>query len=254
MNIDLHYSVETLDSVDETFKRFFVPSDKFYYGKYAYKAVFATPEYAESQLKEIFGYADNVAADDYFKLQLHSYVGVPRNSDDSNRPNHIEEKVISKQSTRLAPNHHTLYFKSLNDLKLTINEFKDSVYEIYGPLNKTHYDLLLSKNYRCEVRDRLWYNKYDYRAFMHLPYRASLSYTSDQKTAKMDEIVSFLKENLDTNSLKFFGSPSTSIFNYSYRSSFVDFYTRSEEFDKIYPFLTMMFNDWRVVITKAYIK
>lgn len=254
MNIDLHYSVETLDALDSSFDDFLVPSDKFYYGKYAYKAVFATPVYPESVLKEFFGYADNVAANDYFKMQLHSYVGVPREHDDSNKPDYIEEKIITKQPARLTPNHHTLYFKSLNDLKLTINEFKDSVHEIYGPLNKTHYDLLLSKNFRCEVRDRLWYNKYDYRAFMHLPYRASMSYTSDQKNAKMDEIVSFLKENLDTNSLKFFGPHGSSMFNISYRSSFVDFYTRSEEFDKIYPFLTMMFNDWRVVITKAYIK
>lgn len=250
MNIDLHYSVETLDTIDDRFKSFLVPSDKFYYGKYAYKVTFKTPVYEAGLLEDLFGYSDNVAANDYFKLQLHSYVGVPREHDDSNKPDYIEEKIITKPSSKSALDQHTLYFKSLNDLKSTLNTFEGTVKEIYGPLNKTHYDLLLNKNFRCEVRPRLWYNKYDYRAFIHLPYKLSYRISPEEKNDKMAEIVEFLKENLSDNDLRFYSTNTP----YVYRSSFIDFYARSEAFDQIYPFLSMMFNDWRIVITKAYIK
>jgi len=248
MNINLHYSVEPLDTLNECFNAFLVPSDKFYYGKYAYKVTFKTPVYDASILEEFFGHSDNVAANDYFKLHLHSYLGVPREHNDSNKPAHIEEKIITKSAA--VADEHTMYFKSLNDLKSALHTFGGAVKEICGPLNKVHYDLLLHKNFRCEVRSKLWYNKYDYRVFAHPARRYARAPACEPDANTATEIVSFLKENLDANDLRVYGYSTISKFKHTS----IEFYTNSVAFDKIYPFMTMMFADWRIVVTKAYIK
>lgn len=247
MNIDLHYSVKPLDTLDECFNAFLVPSERFYYGKYAYKVTFKTPEYDAGILENFFGYSDNVAANDYFKLHLHSYLGIPREHNNANKPDYIEEKIITKLAASL--DEHIVYFKSLNDLKLALHSFGSAVNEICGPLNNVHYELLLHKNFRCEVRSKLWHNKYDYRVFIHLN-KTAIARTAnglrcDPANTKK-EIVNFLKENLGANNLRVYGTNNF--------SRTIDLYTNSEAFDQVYPFLIMMYNDWRVVVTKAYIK
>ncbi len=62
------------------------------------------------------------------------------------------------------------------------------------------------------------------------------------------EIIEYLKENIPYDSLKLTGS------SYDRQTSnFLDFFTESEHFDLAYPFLSMMYNDWRIIVTKAYI-
>lgn len=248
-NINLHYSVETLDTLPSSLRQFIRPSDKIYYGRYAYKVSFVTPDTPSHVLMDEYGCDSEVEKERYFRNQLFSYVGIPRAKDNTNQPAYIEETVIHKQKTREdAVGIHSLYFKSLNDLKTTVDKFGDQLRLIEGPINKVHLDLLLSNNYRCEVRSTKWYRKYDYRISMYLPYRLNLRYSAQEKNNQKIEIIEYLKENIPYDSLKLTGS------SYDRQTSnFLDFFTESEHFDLAYPFLSMMYNDWRIIVTKAYI-
>lgn len=256
MNTDLHYSVETLDKLDPTYKNFLVPSDKIYYGKYAYKVTFVTPSVLPPDIEFELGPKNSTRTlEKHFRDKLYQYVGAPRAQDDSNRPEHIEDKVIARQKHTKPLCKQFVYFRSLNDLNKIIVEFKDSIESIEGPISQTHLDLLLSKQFRCEVRNNLWYKKYDYKVYMFLPYRTAYSYTKDQKKTEIREIYDFLKENLPDDSLRVTNMGVMHMGNYQYNSSnSLDFYSKSEQFDTIYPFISMMFNNWRMVVTKAYIK
>lgn len=250
MNTDLHYSVETLDKLDPAYKTFLVPSDKIYYGKYAYKITFVTPDSLPPEEVELGVNTTKHTLERHFRNKLFLYVGAPREHDDSNKPDHIEEKIIARQKDSNPLCKQFIYLRSFNDLNKVVEEFKDNIETIEGPISQTHLDLLLSRQYRCEVRTNLWYKKYDYKVYMYLPYRTSYNYTKEQKHIKAGEIYKFLKENLTDDSVRI---SATSAGNYN-SGNYLDFYTKSELFDPIYPFLTMMFNDWRLVVTKAYIK
>jgi hypothetical protein len=248
-NINLHYSVDTLDTLPEDLKQFIRPCDRVYYGRYAYKVSFVTPDIPSHILMDKYGYDSEVERERYFRDQLFEYVAIPRYKDNSNCPKYLEENVIHKQrSGGLANDVHSLYFKSFNDLKTTVDKFRDNLYSIEGPINKVHLDLLLSNNYRCEVRPSKWYKKYDYRVSMFMPYKMNLKYTVQEKVGQKLEILTYLKDNISNDSLRFTGS--------SYdrtTSNFLEFFTESEQFDLAYPFLSMMYNDWRIIVTKAYI-
>lgn len=249
-NIDLHYSVETLDKLDPVYNNFIIPSDKIYYGKYAYKVTFATP--GTFNLEDYTDTKEGLRLlETHFRDRLYQYIGAPREHDDSNRPEHIEEKIIARQKDAEPLCKQFIYLRSFNDLIKVISEFKDYIEIIEGPVSQTHFELLLSKQYRCEVRTCLWYKKYDYKVSMFLPYRTAYGFTKEEKRAKIAEIVDFLKENLSSEAFK-----TTGITNFYYHTSsnFLEFYTKSESFDVIYPFISMMFNDWRLIVTKAYLR
>lgn len=249
MNTDLHYSVQTLDTLDSAFKKFIAPSDKIYYGKYAYKVTFLTP--TTFDLVDYTNTKEGIRLlEMHFRDRLYQYIGAPREHDDSNKPEHIEEKIIARQKDAEPLCKQFIYLRSLNDLKKVVDEFVDHIETIEGPISKTHLDLLLSKQYRCEVRAGLWYKKYDYKVSMFLPYRTAYGFTKEEKRAKVLEVFEFLKENLSSDAFK-----TTGLLGYHLNSTnFLEFYSKSEAFDAIYPFISMMFNDWRLIVTKAYIR
>lgn len=78
-----------------------------------------------------------------------------------------------------------------------------------------------------------------------MPYRGTWNMTKQDKLNKNNEIINFLKENLPAENLKIYS-------NGSFPGN-VQFFTNSEQFDPVYPFLNMMYNEWRVIVTKAYI-
>ena len=240
MNINLHYSVDTLDTLPAKYQSFCRPSDGIYYGRYAYKATFVVPETPSHILMDMYGDDSPLEHYRYFKKQLFDYCVIPRRPDQSNKPDYLEENIISKNRS---DNSITLYFKSKNDLITVVNKFYDDLAVIVGPLSRTHLDLLQSRNYRCEVRTQNWYKKYDYKVYMFMPYKATWQMTKQDKINKHEEIINFLKENVPAHSLKFYGTFAGSI----------QFFTTSEHFDPAYPFLNMMYNEWRVIVTKAYI-
>jgi len=248
-SINLHYSVETLDTLPSSLRQFVRPSDKIYYNRYAYKASFVTPDIASHILMDEYGCDSENEKERYFRNQLFSYVGIPRTKNNENQPPYMEENVIHKQKDGHGSGDiHSLYFKSFNDLKTTVDKFCDYLHLIEGPINKVHLDLLLSNNYRCEVRPSKWYRRYDYRISMYLPYRLNMKYTAQDKMNQKIEIMEYLKDNIPQDSLKLTGS------SYDRQTSnFLEFFTESEHFDLAYPFLSMMYNDWRIIVTKAYI-
>lgn len=242
MNINLHYSVDTLDTLPEKYQGYCRPSAGIYYGRYAYKASFVVPDTPSHVLMDMYGCDSPAEQTRYFKKQLFDYCAIPRSSDQSNKPDYLEENIIFK---RTSGDLLTLYFKSKNDLTNVVDHFFDNLAVIVGPLSKTHLDLLESKNYRCEVRTSKWYRKYDYKVYMFMPYRSTLNMTKHDKLAKNNEIINFLKENIPAENLKVYS-------NGSFPGN-VQFFTTSEQFDPVYPFLNMMYNEWRVIVTKAYI-
>jgi hypothetical protein len=251
-NIDLHYSVDVLDTLDSRYKPFIVPSDKIYYGKYTYKLTLDTPDVLPSQFTDAISdknYPQDKLKEFLFRDALYNFIGAPRNHDNSNQPPHLEDRVITRHLFTEPVSKQVIYFKSLNDLKVVLENFNFCIDTIAGPMTRTHLDLLISKQYRCEVRENLWYKKYDYKVYMFIPYRSAFGFTKEEKHSKVKELLDYIIENLPPESFK-----SISVAAGSTMSSYIDFYTKSEHFDQLYPFISMMYNDWKLIVTKAYIK
>jgi len=111
---------------------------------------------------------------------------------------------------------------------------------VCGPVSNEHLDLLFSPNLLCESKSKLWYNKYDCKIESWLPLKIRLNLLNNYDPIPPDEVVVYLKENIDVHVTK-----------HRFRSFCSTMYCSFDEFVNILPFVKMVYPENRLVITKA---
>ena len=210
MNLNLHHSVVPLG--DESSKFEIVPSDTIYYNHYAYKIVFDSSNYASN----------------------HSFIEEFNEFADSNLNSNWRLIRGKKKDNSLY-----CYLKSFDDYEFTTTVYNSIITSVYGPVNTEHLNLLTSREYAVEVRKSLWFNRYDGKIYIFLPYRAAYGISQEVRKAKYKEILAMIEENMPAYSYKHLYDGSS------------DIYVSLDDFNKFYPFLKMMYNDWVIRITKC---
>jgi hypothetical protein len=134
----------------------------------------------------------------------------------------------------------SLFVTSYADVLATLAAYGDAVSYVCGPVSDEHLDLLFSPNLLCESKSKLWYNKYDCKIESWLPLKIRLNLLNNYDPIPPDEVVVYLKENIDVHIIK----P-------RYRSYCTIMYCSFDEFVNILPFVKMVYPENRLIITKA---
>ena len=195
-----------------------LPSNSIYFRRYPYKVVFnlkfdPTKKYREQLLN--------------FKLDLTNFI--------EDVLKHPTRQLISSELP-------SLFIKDYKDLLLTISMYKDVVHQVCGPISTEHLNLLFSSNYKCQSKDRLWYNMYDCKIETWLPMRYRHSYVSPSKedAEEIKSVINYIKDNINAHIPKHWtGRYTTTI------------YCKFDEFIEILPFLRLSYPTHTMLITKA---
>lgn len=199
-----------------------VPSNSVYFRRYPYKVVFEIPVDPNvswsKQLKT-------------FKLDLTGFT---------------EDMLNFPTRQYMASQQPSLFIQDYDDLTLTLAVYNNYVAEVRGPTSKDHLDLLFSSNFKCEGKNKLWYNMYDCKIEIWLPFKfRSYNYVKPDPADTNDghELVSYIQDNIDIHVPRSWASRySTTI------------YCKFDEFLAIYPFVKMSYPNHRIDITKAVVK
>jgi hypothetical protein len=117
----------------------------------------------------------------------------------------------------------SLYVKSVDDIKVLIVLFGESIVDISGPVSDQHLETLLDTRFKREIRKSLWFNQYNCKVFVMIPHHAwrqgdsinnVIDDISQQITIRVDEKLYRYKQDLWT-----------------------DFYCDFDEFAMILPFI-----------------
>lgn len=202
-----------------------LPSNSIYFNRYPYKVVFnlnldPTKQYREQLLN--------------FKFDL---------------TNFIEEVLEHPTRQLISTETPSLFIRDYKDLQLTLSVYKDQIQQVCGPISSEHLDLLFSRNYNCQAKDRLWYGIYDCKIETWLPikYRRSITYgrfasiVDDEEDAiEIKSLIHYIKDNINAHIPKHWtGRFTTTI------------YCRFDEFIEILPFLKLSYPKHTLMITKA---
>lgn len=199
-----------------------VPSNSVYFRRYPYKVVF-----------------DIHAQDDKpWLLQLMTFK--------SDLTVFAEDILKSPTRQYMACQNPSMFIQDYTDLKTTLVVYKDYITEVHGPTTKDHLDLLYSSNFKCQGKDKLWYNLYDCKIelwlpFKYRPYSFKHHSTPDEDdNTETRDLLNFMKENLNIHIPRSWaGKYSTTV------------YCKFDEFLGIYPFVKMSYPNHRIDITKA---
>lgn len=226
MNLNLHNSVSLLG--DESEGLTIIPSDKVYYGHYVYKIKFDISSYYNSEdNSKLFAY-DRFTSD-FLDFQY----------------SNLESKCINRTSkTDLLS--VDCYVHSFEDYKKIIIVFRSIIKSVFGPLSDSHLLDLKSNDYRIETRKNLWYKKYDAKVYGFLPYRTLIGYSKEHKAAKQLSLIEDLQQNIPEESIK--------LCRYTSQTSHsIELYTKVDDFNQYFPFLKLMYAEWRFIITKCHL-
>lgn len=202
-----------------------LPSNSIYFRRYPYKVVFnlkfdPTKNYREQLLN--------------FKLDLTNFI--------EDVLKHPTRQLISTETP-------SLFIRDYKDLLLTISMYKDVVHQVCGPISTEHLELLFSSNYKCQGKDRLWYNIYDCKIETWLPMRyrhitnmlaGIRPLENDEDSEEIKSVINYIKDNINAHIPKHWtGRYTTTI------------YCRFDEFIEILPFLRLSYPKHTLLITKA---
>lgn len=161
---------------------------------------------------------------------------------------------ILKYPTRqlISTENPSLFIRDYKDLLLTLSVYKDSIQQVHGPISRDHLELLFSGNYKCQSKDRLWYNMYDCKIETWLPIRYRKNFGingiingvinshNEEDEIEIRSFIEYIKDNINAHIPKHWtGRFTTTI------------YCRFDEFVEILPFLKLSFPKHTLVITKA---
>lgn len=198
-----------------------LPSNSIFFRRYPYKIVFnlkfdPNKNYREQLLN--------------FKLDLTNFT----------------EDVLNGPSRQLISTEMpSLFIRDYKDLLLTLSMYKDYVHQVCGPISSEHLELLYSNNYKCQSKDRLWYNMYDCKIESWLPYRyrpagSGVATYANDSAEEMKYLITYIKDNINAHVPKHWtGRFTTTI------------YCRFSEFIEILPFLKLSYPKHTLIITKA---
>lgn len=195
------------------------PSNSIYYGRYPYKVTFDIP--METSQPWILQIRD-------FKMDLAGFA-----------------EDMLKHSTRqhTASQQPSMFIQDYNDLKVTLLIYGDIISEVYGPTSKDHLDLLYSRNFKCEGKQKLWYNMYDCKVEVWLPFKYRQQGNQIQNIDQDDNLISYIQDSINVH------VPRTWESRYS-----TTVYCLFSEFVEIFPFIKMSYPNYRIDITKAVLK
>lgn len=216
-------SIRLLTKKDISFK--IVPSNSVYFNHYPYKIVFSIPfEGGKSQTQQLR----------YFQLDLIGF---------------IEDVLTGPTRQYMASESPRLFIRNYNDLKATLTLYKDYIAEVHGPVSQKHLDLLYSSNFKCQAKDKLWYNRYDCKIDFWLPVKFGSNYNHklmpqytvyDENNSETTSLLTYIKENLTIH------APRTWQSRYS-----TTVYCEFDKFLDIYPFIKISYPNHRLDIIKA---
>lgn len=197
------------------------PSETMYYDQYLYRV-------------EVLSYTKNKRDLRNFKFSVIDY---------------CEENFEYKIRTNFSKTKKLLYISDFEDLV----KFLDSVFKITainGPINRQHFELLYTRDYRCEVREKLYYNKYDSKVSVW-PQRKKGggwsilgSMANSEFAQQKAELLEFLKDNVSTYRLN----------SRSYTYVDHDFFINQSEFLELLPFIKLQYPDLRFMVTGCILK
>lgn len=224
MNLNLHSSVSILGDESEGFT--IIPCDKVYYGHYVYKIKFDISSYYDERTdSKLCAYRNFIS--EFQDFQYSS----------------LESKCITRlnKSNLLSID---CYIHSFEDYKKIIIVFRSIIKSVFGPVSGSHLIDLKANDYRIEVRKNIWYNKYDAKVFGFLPYRNFINYSKEHKAEKQLSLLEDIKQNIPEESLRLCSYTSAS-------SNSIELYTKIDDFNQYFPFMKLMYADWRFIITKC---
>lgn len=208
-----------------------LPSNSIYFNRYPYKVVF------DLSFDNSKPWIDQIKA---FECDLSDFI-----TDILDGP---ARKYMFSQSP-------SLFLQNYDDLKKTISLYKDYVTQVHGPTSSDHLDLLYSKNFRCQGKEKLWYSIYDCKIEVWLPlkYRSS-TFTNrfstnigvvrdDDEAETSASLINYVKDNINAHVPRHWVSRYTTTL-----------YCKFDEFLEIYPFLKLSYPNYRIDITKAIVK
>lgn len=201
-----------------------LPSNSIYFNRYPYKVVFNLKfDPTKSYREQLMG----------FKFDLTNFT----------------EDVLKYPTRQLISTENpSLFVKDYKDLLLTLSLYKDSIQSVHGPISDEHVDLLFSKNYKCQAKDRLWYGIYDCKIETWLPVRYRRNFgimrhiktDDDEDEIEIRSLIDYIKDNINAHTPKHgTGRFTTTI------------YCRFEEFVDVLPFLKLSYPKHMLIITKA---
>lgn len=206
-----------------------LPSNSIYFKRYPYKVVFdlqfdADKTYREQLLN--------------FKFDL---------------TNFTEEALKFPTRSLMCTQTPSLFIHDYKDLLKTLSIYGSQISEVHGPISKEHVELLVSRNYKCQSKEKLWYGIYDCKVETWLPYRFSKNvqtvYINKFTTSIIrddDEVaplITYIKDNINSHAPKHWTGKFTSTI-----------YCKFDEFIEILPFVKLSYPNHRLVITKAILK
>jgi hypothetical protein len=130
-------NLNTLPALCPTIKIF--PSEKIYFKIHAYKVVIHTPQF--ERLREAYRSMEKI---------LNQFSGKYR-------------LKLTKTHYDRAEIH--VYIQKLSDLDLFIQQCEHKIASVFGPIDEEHLKMMKSKQGRYLIRSRLWFNKYDCKAY-----------------------------------------------------------------------------------------
>ena len=213
------YRPKLIDNAD--FKSIAIfPSEKMYYGRYAYKLDFNS---------EGIDTRRNLLS---FRRQIEDF--------EFDCLENFCRPYIARNGIRL-------YFFNYSDLLTTYHVFKSQITKVSGPINSEHLDLLLSKDYHVQVRSQNWFKKYDCKVYLTAKmfsngnfYRSLISLDREKYKDLIQGQQDFFETNL-TNIKK----------KYSWDNQWNEFYCDYAEFVETLPFLRLQHPDARLIVYKV---
>ena len=192
------------------------PSNSVYFRRYPYRIVFKLELGSEQPLRQ---------QQKNFELDIVGF---------------IEDMLTEPVRKHMVSRTPSLFISSYADVLTTLAAYGDAVAYVCGPVSNEHLDLLFSPNLLCEAKTKLWYNKYDCKIESWLPLNIRLNFINSYDAIPADEVVVYLKENIDIHITK-----------HRYRSFCTTMYCSFNEFVNILPFVKMFYPENKMTITKA---
>lgn len=137
-----------------------------------------------------------------------------------------------------------LFLSDIKDLNTTLAAWPDLIETVHGPINKQHREKLIKPDTFVAVRKQLYFKKYDCKVSIHRPFRWHLSMASriNGQDTFYQEVRKFISEQMEGKH-----------YNHMNLRYLYTFFCNKKDFDQVYPFLKMMYQDANVYITECMI-
>ena len=143
-------------------------------------------------------------------------------------------------------NTQRIYFRTYGDLQRALTIYHDAVQCVYGPIDNDHIDILLSRDYHCDVR-KPYYGQYNTKVM--ILNRVDISQVSSYQASKQQhkEILKDLKEFV----LESFDDDQDKVRWFARYYNSVDFYIDYDDLLSVLPFIKLQYPTVRLVITRC---